>query len=136
MYFGQYAFLEPIDYRFEKEQELSWLIEPPTSGDELAIARFLNQGKVTISIDGTSREAPPTWLEVAYREIALTFGGTNIPKSDSNDTPILKKHATVTEVENVPKKMPHAMVMELWNAIKEFIPGWGPKEVKTTTTED
>ena len=98
MYFGQYAFLEPIDYRFEKEQELSWLIEPPTSGDELAIARFLNQGKVTISIDGTSREAPPTWLEVAYREIALTFGGTNIPKSDSNDTPILKKHATVTEV--------------------------------------
>ena len=129
MHFGKYAFLEPVDYRFEKEPEWSWMIKPPTSGDELTIARFLNQGKVTISVDGTSREAPPTWLEVAYREIALTFGGTNIPKNEDSDHPILKPSASVSQIESALGNMPHEMVMELWTAIKEHVPGWGPKEI-------
>jgi hypothetical protein len=130
MYFGNYAMLEPIEYQLQKNPEWSWFIKPPTSGDELALARFINQGRVTISPEGTTRDAPPSWLEIAYREIAMTFGGTTIPKSLEDETPVLAEDAKLTTVEAVLKAMPHPLVMELWEAVRTHVPGWGPRAVE------
>jgi len=131
MNFGKYAVLQPVKYHFKKEPELWWQIKPPTSGDELEMARFLNGGKLTLGVDGTTRDAPPTWLEVAHREIALTFDGTNIPMGDQpvedGGEPILKPGQSTDEIEAVLRLMPHEMVMEIWQAIGEAVPGWGAK---------
>ena len=143
MDFGQYTVLEPLEYAFEKMPDWFWLIKAPTSGDELIITRFLNQGRVTAGLDGVSRDAPPSWLEVAYREIALTFAGTNIPKSEKDPTPVIGADAKTAQIEHVLQAMPQAMVMEIWEAVRDHVPGWGPKaeteekeEEETTDTSE
>jgi len=123
---GKYALFEPVEYKFKEEPDLWWKIKPPTSGDELDIARFLNRGKYVVSTEGASREDAPTWIEIMHREIALTFAGTNI--ADDNDKPVLKENASVSGIEKVLKQLPHAMVLELWEAIAEYCPGWGGKK--------
>jgi hypothetical protein len=136
MDFGQYTILENLEYEFQKMPDWYWIIKAPTSGDELTITRFINQGRVTAGADGVSRDAPPSWLEVAYREIALTFAGTNIPISETNDNPCLKPNASVADVEKVLKAMPQEMVMEIWEAVRDHVPGWGPKAETEEEEED
>lgn len=126
--FGKYAIIDAVEYHFEKEPDWVWKIKPPTSGDELAMSKFLVQNRVEVDATGTRREFPPTYTEIAYREIALCFGGTNIPKA--NGDPILKADARIEQVEAVLRKMPHAMVMEIWGAIADHVPGWGPQRPK------
>lgn len=127
--FGKYAILQPVTYRFKLDEDLWWKFKPPTSGDELNMARFLNRGKLTLSTDGPQREVPPSWIETAHREIALIFDGTNITKDDKTleegGEAILVKGQAVEEVEAMLRLMPHEMVMEIWVAIGEHVPGWG-----------
>src|SRR5512133_3261664 len=126
--FGSYAIIDVVEHHFEKEPDWVWKIKPPTSGDELAMSKFLVQNRVEVDSSGTRREFPPTYTEIAYREISLCFGGTTIPKS--NGEPILKPDARVEQIEAVLRKMPHAMVMEIWGAIADHVPGWGPQRPK------
>ena len=58
--------------------ETYWKIATVTSGKELERSKFMLHNRVIETRDGVRRELPPSWLEVAYREIALTFGGTNM----------------------------------------------------------
>lgn len=135
MKFGSYAVIDEVTHNFEKENAWWWKIKSPTSGNELAIAKFLVQGRAELGMDGVRREYPPTNAEVMHREIALLFGGTNIPVSEGGDEPILKKGAGVEEVEAVLRLMPHKMVLEIWDAVGEACPGWGPlrREKKVTS---
>lgn len=135
--FGNYAIIDIVEHHFEKEPDWIWKIKPPTSGDELAMSKFLVQNRVEVDNTGTRREFPPTYTEIAYREIALCFGGTNIPKNGKAGTPvedggdpILKEDARVEQIEAALRKMPHPMVMEIWGAIADSIPGWGPQRPK------
>lgn len=133
MNFGNYAIISDIEHRFKKEPDWTWTIKPPTSGAEFEINRFLVQGRTQVGPDGIQREFPPTFTEIAYREIALLFGGTNIPeggKGSASEKPILKPTATVAQVEAVLRDMPHEMVMEIWGAIADAVPGWGPRRPK------
>jgi len=123
MNFGKYAVLQPITYNFKREPELWWKFKPPTSGDELTMARFLNRGRLTLGEEGPSREVPPSWIEVAHKEISIIFAGTNI--TDDKDQPILADNASPEQVETMLRLMPHAMVMEIWDAIARHVPGWG-----------
>ena len=96
MKFGKYAILDEITHKFEQEPNWWWKIKPPTSGDELNMSKFFVQERVVKGVDGTVKEYPPTSLEIAYREIALTFGGTNIPADiekpvEEGGKPVLKK---------------------------------------------
>ena len=129
MNFGKYAILQPVTYYFRREPSLWWKFKPPTSGDELSMARYLNRGKLTLSADGPSREVPPSWIEVAHREIALIFAGTNITKSEKSleegGEAILTVGMEPEEIEAILRLMPHEMVMEIWAAIGEHVPGWG-----------
>lgn len=130
--FGSYAIIDVVEHHFEKEPEWVWKIKPPTSGDELAMSKFLVQNRVEVDATGTRREFPPTYTEIAYREIALCFGGTTIPKG--NGEPILKPGASVDQIEALLRRMPHAMVMEIWGAIADSVPGWGPQRPKALTS--
>ena len=126
MKFGKYAVIDEVTHHFENEPEWFWKIDPATSGDELAIAKFLVQGRVQLGLDGVRREYPPTNAEVMHREIALLFGGTNIPMSEGGGDPILSRSASVEAVEGVLRDMPNPMVYEIWDAVGRACPGWGP----------
>lgn len=139
--FGKYATIEPVEYHFKHEPDLYWRIKPPTSGDELEIARFLNTGRVTIGPDGATRDAPPSWLDIAHRELALTFAGTNIPASDGpkvedGGPPFISVGADVPQIEACLRVMPQEMVLEIWNALADAIIGWGPKDPKAETKSE
>lgn len=123
--FGKYAIIDVVEHHFEKEPEWVWKIKPPASGDELAMSKFLVQNRVEVDNTGTRREFPPTYTEIAYREIALCFGGTTIQKP--NGDLILKDDARIEQIEAMLRKMPHSMVMEIWGAIADSVPGWGPQ---------
>ena len=122
--FGSYALISPVTHSFEKEPNLYWMINPPTSGDELALSQFLSQDRVVMLPDGTRISRQAVNLEIAHREIALTFGGTNIEAEDGK--PILTKDSTVEEIEKMLRTMPHPMVMEIWDALAAAVKGWGP----------
>jgi hypothetical protein len=135
--FGNYAIIDVVEHHFEKENEWVWKIKPPSSGDELAMSKFLVQNRVEVDTTGIRREFPPTYTEIAYREIALCFGGTTIPKGGKNaktveegGDPILAENARVEQIEAMLRKMPHEMVMEIWGAIADAVPGWGPQRPK------
>jgi hypothetical protein len=131
MQFGKYAIVAPVTHHFEKEENWWWKIEPPTSGDELNISKFLVQARVITGPDGVRREYPPTDTEIMHREIALTFGGTNIPATDKpveeGGEPIIKSGDPVEIIEALLRQMPHEMVIEIWEALGEAVPNWGPQ---------
>jgi hypothetical protein len=137
--FGGYAIIDVVEHAFEKEPDWIWKIKPPNSGDELAMSKFLVQNRVEVDSSGTRREFPPTYTEIAYREIALCFGGTTIPRQGKKGKsvaeggdPVLKDDARVEQIEAVLRKMPHEMVMEIWGAIADCIPTWGPQRPKAS----
>lgn len=129
--FGKYAILDPVTFHFEKEEKWWWKLVPPTAGDELALRKFYTEGRVTYGPDGVRREYFPNLFEQSMREIALCFGGTNIPVDDEKPVeeggdPILKVGASIEAIEKVLRDMPPEMVMEIWDNIGKSIPGWGP----------
>ena len=128
MNFGKYAILQPVTHNFEKEPDWNWIIKPVTTNEELALSQFLSTERVMVMSDGSRIGRPATNIDVAVREIALTFGGTNIPGEDGK--PVIELGASLDQIEAVLKKMPHPMVLEIWDAIAEAIPGWGPQKVK------
>jgi hypothetical protein len=137
--FGNYAICDPITHQLEKEPKWFWKINPPTSGDELAMSKFLVQQRVELGTDGIRRDFPPTNTEICHRELALTFGGTNIPADldkpvEDGGEPMLKTGANVEAVEAVLRSMPHPMVIELWDALADAVVGWGPARPKALTT--
>ncbi len=78
--------------------EVYWKIATVTSGKELERSKFMLHNRVIETRDGVRRELPPSWLEVAYREIALTFGGTNM--KDRSGELVLKEDASIPQVES------------------------------------
>ena len=135
MKFGKYAVIDTVKHAFEKEPNWWWKIKAPTSGDDFEMNKFLFQGRSIVDIDGVRREFPATSVEVAYREIALTFAGTNIPAEEDKPfedggAPILKEGASVEEIEAILRKMPQEMIEELWFAIGDAVPGWGAQRPK------
>ena len=84
--FGGYAIIEGAKYSFEKMPDLWWEIKPITSGMELARSKFLYHNRVVEGLDGARYEQPPSPMEIAYREIALTFGGTSMEFDASAST--------------------------------------------------
>jgi hypothetical protein len=133
--FGKYAVLDKVKHVFEREPDWWWMIKPPTAADELAVARVLSTDRSRIELDGTRTVLLPMTLEVAMREVAVTFGGTNIPMSDDDPTPILKEGASWEQVEEMLKFMPRDMLIELWIAVGEAVPGWGPAKPKQKPEE-
>jgi len=122
--FGKYAILAPITHYFEQDEELFWMIKPINSGMELERSKFMLHNRIIEDRGGVRHEMPPSWLEVAYREIALCFGGTNLV--DSEGKKVLEDEATAIQVEEILKQMPQEMVMEIWKVIGQSYPKWGP----------
>ena len=124
--FGKYAVVTDVRHEFKLEPGWWWMIKPPTAQDEMEVSKLLATDRSRMEFDGTQIRQMPTTLEIAIREIAVTFGGTNIPASETDSTPVLKKDASWAEVEELLKQMPRALVLELWDAVGEAVPGWGP----------
>lgn len=129
MNFGKYTVVGSLEHHFELEPEWFWRIRPATSGDDLVMAKYYVEQSRSVVIDGRPVEQPPLWMEVMYREIALLFDGTNIPKDPKKPSvPILDpKKASISEIEAALQTMPQKMVEEIWRALGETNPFWGPR---------
>ena len=129
--FGKYAILVPVTHYLEKQPEWYWKIKPTDTRGEMEVARLLSTERVRIDADGMRSKLYVTTLEVAIKEIACTFGGTNIP--DAN----LPDDATIEQVEELLRQTPRDLILELWEAVGDACPGWGPREkrVKSLTPE-
>jgi hypothetical protein len=130
MNFGKYSIMSGVQHFFEEEPEWYWKINPVTAGMELDMSKFLAHRRI-VNSSGQRVELPPTSMEIAFREIALTFGGTNIPKEtdkpvEDGGEPLLKDGASVEEIEAVLRHFPSTMLMEIWRAVGESYPNWGP----------
>jgi hypothetical protein len=124
MNFGSYAVLTPVTHEFEKEPTWSWTIKPIDMGAELAMSQFVSRDRYVVFPDGARAVRQITTEEIALREVALTFQSTTIPSDDGK--PVLAEGASVPEVEAVLMTMPPSMVRELWNAVGQACPPWGP----------
>jgi hypothetical protein len=136
MNFGKYSVVDSLEHHFELEREWYWLIRPATSGDDLAMAKYYVDNTRSVIIDGKRVEQPPLWMEVMYREIAMLFNGTNIPKDPKKpNVPVLDNKASIQEVEAVLATMPEKMVEEIWKALGETNPFWGPRLYQPETVQ-
>lgn len=130
--FGKYGFIGDTKHVFEKEPDWYWVIKSVTSGMELENSKFLAHRRIVMGPDGRM-ELPPTVMEVAFNEIALTFGGTNIPADadkpvEEGGDPIIKKDASMEEIKNILSSFPREILMEIWRAIGETYMYWGPND--------
>ena len=134
MNFGKYSVVGSLEHHFDLEPEWFWKIRPATSGDDLVMAKYYVENTRTVIIDGKRVEQPPLWMDVMYREIALLFDGTNIPKDPKKPgVAILADKAAVGTIEAVLGTMPEVMVEEIWKAIGETNPFWGPRLYQVET---
>jgi hypothetical protein len=140
MSFGKYAVLQEVVHTFEKEPDWTWTIRPVTMNEELAMAKFTSRDLFVVMPDGARVARPITTQEIALREIALTFGGSTIPAVQeavdaevdkqtvhTSGVPLLPENAAVDAVEAALRTMPADMVLEIWKAVGEACPPWGPK---------
>lgn len=127
---GGYAVIGASAHQFKQMPEWFWKVKPVTSGMELEYAKFVSRERIVRNPDGSILERIPTWVEMMHRQIALCFAETNIPLGDTpveeGGKPILEPNAKVEAVERILAIMPQEMVEEIWLAISEFYPAWGP----------
>ena len=132
MYFGKYAILGEIKHSFEMEPDWWWKIKPITSGIELEMSIFMGHDRIVSTREGR-KEQPPTNMEIAFREVALSFGGTNIPADpekpvEEGGQPFIETGQPVELIEKALREMPRDMFMEIWKAVGEAYPYWGPAD--------
>lgn len=133
--FGKYAILSNAEYHLEQEPDWWWKFRPTTSIDDLEYARFLDE------FYKTHEPRPDDWVVAAWRQLAISFAGTNIPSDKDMEVvgqsvPILQVGATIDEVENVVKQMPLNLIAELWIALGKANPLYGPPSVKENQPEE
>jgi hypothetical protein len=136
MQFGKYAIADDVTHYFEKEQDWYWKVKAVTTGMELAMSKFLNHRRLISTPEGRA-ELPPTSMEIAFREVALTFGGTNIPEDTNNPVEdggvaFIQDDASVEEIEKKLAQIPRDMFSEIWDAVGEAYPYWGPADPNAT----
>jgi len=132
MSFGKYAIAVATTHHFEQEPEWWWKIKPVTTGMELEMSKFLSHKRLILTPEGRL-ELPPTSMEIAFREVALTFAGTNIPLDENKSIedggePFIQEGASVEEVEKALEDMPRDMFYEVWGAVGDSYPYWGPAD--------
>ena len=65
------------------------------------------------------------------REVALTYGGTNIPLDpnspiEDGGEPFLSEDAAIEDIEKALAELPRDMFFEIWGAVGDAYPYWGP----------
>lgn len=130
MSFGKYAIATASTHTFEEEPDWWWKIKPVTTGMELEMSKFLNHKRLISTAEGRV-ELPPTHFEIAMREVALSYGGTNIPIDENNPVenggePFISEDASVEAIEAALADLPRDMFYEIWSAVGEAYPYWGP----------
>lgn len=114
------------EYRPTESSEYYWRFKAPTVKVEEEMAAYITENAGSL-----------TTPEVAVKELARTFAGSNFPDPNSPTTdpynpdfiPALSDDATPEDVERYLREsgMPSALMFELWKKMKEVAPHWGPE---------
>lgn len=120
MDFGKYAVIDNVTYNFEKEPELWWKFRPATVADEMEMQRWIS--------NGSKQNIQPTWVDVAYKQIAMVSVATNIPGAG------LEEGGSAIQFEELLKSAPIEMFGELWAALGDVNPLWGPPRPRPVET--
>jgi hypothetical protein len=115
--FGKYAVVDNVKYSFQLAPEMWWEFRPATVGDEMEMQRWIAVA--------TKREAAPTWIEVAHKQIAIVSVKTNIVDAG------LEEGGSTAKFEELLRQMPIEMLGELWTALGDVNPLWGPPRPRT-----
>ena len=101
--------MKPVVHRFFRAPNLWWIIKPPSVLDQAVMEQFLSTMHTVVLPDKTVTQRPISLMELAIREIALTFGGTNIPGihlGGSSTIPqieaVLNNQAFISNLKSVP----------------------------------
>jgi hypothetical protein len=121
--FEKYAIVSPVTHTFEKDPDYWWKIRPALLADEIELARFLQEGRVVIDEKGEKITFPWSIVESAVFQLSTLFAGTNLV--DEKGKELLPENAKREKVADVLKTFPTAVVLELWSALGEAVPGWG-----------
>jgi len=121
MLFGKYAVVDNVKHNFEEEPEWFWEFRPASVADELEVQRWLQKE--------SKKEFKPGWLDMAVKQIALCSVKTNIPEAG------LEEGGKLTQFEELLKQMPMDMLSELWVALGEVNPLWGPPRPQKSDPE-
>ncbi len=130
--FGQYAIVGNVEHRFKKDPQKTWTFRPSTSKDELHMTVFATTQNQSV-VEGVTLTRYPNRVEIMWREIALLTVSSNIPTQEivQGVPPVyLPEKPKVSDVEALLAQMPNEMVTELWAALGESNPGWGPAKEK------
>lgn len=138
--FGDYAIADSITYYLKKMPGTWWKFKPVTSGMELDRSKFMIHNRVITTSDGIQYDQPPTSLEIAYRELALTFDGSSLQRENGEQA--IPIGSSIERIEALLRAFPQELIIELWVELGRHFPKWGasspepPQENTDTTPEE
>lgn len=133
---GDYIILTNTRHTLAQLPEFYWDIAPVTSRDEINAEREL-QKRTKFEPDpagGPPFFIPPVQTDVAVVEIAASFAGCKMPGSVGGIAPP-SKGASFADVLTYVEDLPYSVVQELWKAVGEVNPTWGPRKVGQSTPD-
>jgi len=122
MNFGKYAVVDNVTYNFQEEPDFTWTFRPATVADEIEMQRWI--------ADRTNKGEAPTWAEIAHKQISMVSVSANIPDAG------LENGGSRNQFEELVKQLPIEMLGELWQALGEVNPLWGPPRPRRSQTQD
>lgn len=118
--FGKYAVLDNPEYTFRRDESLKWKFRPTTAEDEIEIQRWIQEQ--------ADKKIEPTWVEIAMKQLSIMSVSTNIPGAG------LEEGGSRVQFEELLRQIPLDMFGELWIALGEINPLWGPPRPPQTAT--
>lgn len=112
MDFGKYATVDNVTYEFEKDPEMKWVFRPVTTADEIEMQRWIAKK--------SKADEAPSMLEVAHKQLSIVSQSAVIPGCG------LENGGSRVQFEELLNAMPLEMMGELWQALGEVSPLWGP----------
>jgi hypothetical protein len=121
--------IKQFTYTFPNIRNGWWRLKSPSEEGELSMGKFpevcdyeYNQSKHRSKL-----------IQLAIREIALTYGGTNLVFEDGLS---LEQSASIDEIESFLLRFSNQTIIGIWYAVGEVYPTWGPDTSKSKTDDN
>ncbi len=141
MNLSKYAMLGEAKYPLKLEPELYWTFKPVSGAMQIELAKWLQDNAETITDEkGVTYQVPPYWVSAMIQELTLSFAGSNILLSEEltgeKAVPMFPEGMPIEEVGKAIALLPMPLLIELWVALKERNPQWGPADVEEFLKEE
>lgn len=116
-------------YMFPNIQNGWWRLKSPSAEGELSMENFFG----VCDFEYNQSKHRSRLIQLAIREIALTYDGTNLIFKDGLS---LEQSASIDEIESFLLRFPNQTIIGIWYAVGEVYPAWGPDTSKSKTDDN